>query len=75
LLREGLGFITAICIASANYAINEWLDRDFDKFHPTKSRRGLIVSVILLTAIFAVTTFVNIPLLDALTSQQYINLQ
>ena len=35
----GLGLITAICIASANYVINEWLDRDFDKFHPTKAQR------------------------------------
>ena len=29
-----LGLVTAICIASANYTINEWLDRDFDKYHP-----------------------------------------
>jgi 4-hydroxybenzoate polyprenyltransferase len=36
--------------------------------------RGLIVLVALLAAIFVVTTFVNIPLLDALTSQQYISL-
>ena len=34
-----LGLLTAICIASANYVINEWLDRDFDKHHPTKSQR------------------------------------
>ena len=32
-----LGLIAAICIASANYVINEWFDREFDKFHPTKS--------------------------------------
>src|ERR1700691_1113936 len=38
----GLGLITAICVASANYVINEWLDRDFDKFHPTKSRRSAV---------------------------------
>ena len=35
-LSVALGLMTAICIASANYVINEWLDRDFDKFHPTK---------------------------------------
>jgi 4-hydroxybenzoate polyprenyltransferase len=34
-----LGLIATICIASANYVINEWLDRDFDKFHPMKSLR------------------------------------
>jgi 4-hydroxybenzoate polyprenyltransferase len=42
-LREViLGFATAICIASANYVINEYLDRDFDKHHPTKSRRRAV---------------------------------
>jgi decaprenyl-phosphate phosphoribosyltransferase len=30
----------ALCIASsANYVINEWLDRGFDKIHPMKSHR------------------------------------
>lgn len=37
-----LGLLTAICIASANYVINEWLDREFDKFHPTKSSRAAV---------------------------------
>lgn len=37
-----LGFITAICIASANYVINEWLDREFDKYHPKKSQRSAV---------------------------------
>jgi 4-hydroxybenzoate polyprenyltransferase len=37
-----LGLITALCVASANYVINEWLDRDFDKFHPTKSQRSSV---------------------------------
>jgi len=37
-----LGFVTAICIASANYTINEWLDRDFDKYHPRKSQRSAV---------------------------------
>lgn len=37
-----LGFATAICVASANYVINEWLDRDYDKFHPTKSQRSAV---------------------------------
>ena len=37
-----LGLITALCVASANYAINEWLDRDFDKYHPTKSNRSAV---------------------------------
>ena len=37
-----LGFVTAICIASANYVINEWLDREFDKYHPKKSQRSAV---------------------------------
>jgi 4-hydroxybenzoate polyprenyltransferase len=41
-----LGLITAICIASANYVINEYLDRDFDKHHPTKSRRRAVQRVL-----------------------------
>jgi 4-hydroxybenzoate polyprenyltransferase len=38
----GLGLMAAICVASANYVINEWLDRDFDKFHPTKAWRPAV---------------------------------
>ena len=37
-----LGLVAAICIASANYVINEYLDREFDKYHPTKSRRRAV---------------------------------
>ena len=37
-----LGLVMAICIASANYAINEWLDRDFDRYHPAKSKRSAV---------------------------------
>lgn len=32
--------MTALCLlSSANYTINEFLDRDFDKFHPIKKDR------------------------------------
>src|SRR5579862_5691368 len=37
-----LGFIAASCIASANYVINEYLDRGFDQYHPTKSHRRAV---------------------------------
>lgn len=37
-----LGFVCVVCIASANYVINEWLDREFDKHHPTKSARASV---------------------------------
>lgn len=37
-----LGGLTAVFIASANYTINEWLDREFDRHHPTKSGRTAV---------------------------------
>ncbi|WP_202107661.1 UbiA prenyltransferase family protein [Succinivibrio dextrinosolvens] len=37
-----LGFIATCLIASSNYIINEWLDAEFDKFHPTKKHRSVV---------------------------------
>lgn len=37
-----MGLISAIAIASANYVINEWLDREFDAYHPQKSARTAV---------------------------------
>ena len=37
-----LGFLSTCFIASANYVINEWLDAEFDKFHPTKKNRSVV---------------------------------
>ena len=37
-----IGFIATCMIASANYVINEWLDAEFDKFHPTKKNRPVV---------------------------------
>lgn len=34
-----LGVLSACLIASANYVINEWLDANFDRFHPLKKER------------------------------------
>ena len=45
-LSVPLGFFSAVAIASANYVINEWLDREFDAFHPTKSRRSAVDSIL-----------------------------
>ncbi len=44
LVQIGLGLVTAVSIASANYVINEWLDREFDRHHPTKSQRTAVQS-------------------------------
>lgn len=39
-----LGTIATCLIASANYVINEWLDAEFDKFHPIKKNRPVVVA-------------------------------
>ena len=36
------GLLSAAAIASANYVLNEWLDRSHDAFHPTKSLRPAV---------------------------------
>lgn len=38
----GLGLAAAVCVASANYVINEYLDREFDRHHPRKSGRASV---------------------------------
>jgi len=42
-----LGLLSAVLIASANYVINEWLDREFDAFHPAKSARTCVSKALL----------------------------
>ena len=42
LIRFVIGFFATSLIASANYVINEWLDADFDRFHPTKKNRSVV---------------------------------
>ena len=42
LLSMVLGMVAAVCVASANYVINEFLDRESDKFHPVKSGRAAV---------------------------------
>ena len=37
-----IGFFATCFIASANYVINEWLDAEFDKYHPTKKNRPVV---------------------------------
>src|SRR5690349_18554518 len=34
-----IGMAATCLISSANYTINEWLDRHFDRFHPNKRSR------------------------------------
>lgn len=69
-----LGFFAISFIASANYVINEWLDAEFDKYHPTKKNRSVVTEdvngkvVWILWAVlsclgFTVSYFINIPFL------------
>ena len=34
--------ISACLITSANYVLNEWLDADYDKYHPSKKQRPFV---------------------------------
>jgi len=38
-----LGFVSACLISSSNYVINEYLDANFDRFHPSKKNRNAVV--------------------------------
>lgn len=37
-----LGMLATCLTASANYVINEWLDAEFDRYHPTKKLRPAV---------------------------------
>jgi len=39
-----LGVLSTCLVASANYVINEWLDRDFDRHHPLKKARPAVTA-------------------------------
>lgn len=42
--RTALAFVATSLVASANYVINEWLDARFDRFHPKKKKRPVVVA-------------------------------
>ena len=48
-----LAFIATSLVASANYVINEWLDAEFDKFHPVKKYRPVVVSNLKFSVVMA----------------------
>lgn len=43
-LRFLAGMLATCFISSANYVINEWLDADFDKYHPVKKFRPVVTA-------------------------------
>ncbi len=68
------GFFATCFIASANYVINEWLDAEFDKYHPTKKYRSVVSEGVdarivwllwgsLSVLGFALSLLVNVPFL------------
>ncbi len=68
------GLLATSFAASANYVINEWLDAEFDKYHPVKKNRpavteGLDAGIIyceyfcLLAASLIVANYINRPTL------------
>ncbi len=50
MLLAGCG--SAVAIASANYVINEWLDREFDAHHPQKSKRTAVNTALSPTIVY-----------------------
>lgn len=45
-LKLMLGVLSTCLVASANYVINEYLDAEFDKFHPLKKQRTSVVRIV-----------------------------
>lgn len=45
-IKVVIGVISSCLVASANYVINEYLDADFDKYHPLKKARTSVVKVV-----------------------------
>ena len=41
--RMLIALVASCIVASANYTINEWLDAEFDRFHPVKKNRPSVV--------------------------------
>ena len=67
LLHIALGFLATCCIASANYVVNEWLDAEFDRFHPVKKKRavvsgGMDIKFVVVEYLFFATAGISISL-------------
>ncbi|RAK69854.1 UbiA family prenyltransferase [Hymenobacter edaphi] len=53
LVKVVLGIVSTCLVASANYVINEYLDAEFDKFHPLKKKRTSVVRVVRPALVYA----------------------
>jgi 4-hydroxybenzoate polyprenyltransferase len=47
------GLASAVLVASANYILNEWLDREFDAWHPDKSHRPAVTVALVPATVWA----------------------
>ena len=67
-----IGLIATSLAASGNYVINEWLDAEFDRYHPIKKNRPAVTHgldqkivyfeyIVLLVSALAVANFINWP--------------
>ncbi len=52
-----IGFISTTFIVCANYVINEYLDADFDKYHPLKKARIAVVREVQPVIVYSLYTF------------------
>lgn len=55
-----LGFISTCLIASANYSINEWLDAEFDKYHPLKKNRPSVSGLVQRKGVYTQYFFLSV---------------
>ncbi|HUS36058.1 MAG TPA: UbiA prenyltransferase family protein [Verrucomicrobiae bacterium] len=71
-----IGFAATCLISSANYTINEWLDRHFDRFHPKKRLRPSVSGRIRAVGVYseyvalaigglALSALINVRVLEA----------
>lgn len=69
-----IGIFATCLIASANYVINEWLDMEFDRFHPVKKNRPAVKANLKPSIIY--TEYLSIAacglLLSSLVSIQFL---
>lgn len=70
-IRFLIGMLATCFISSANYVINEWLDADYDKYHPVKKNRPVVTANLRFS--FVMLEYIVIALIGILFSL-YINI-
>lgn len=59
LLDIAIGFLSTSFVASSNYVINEWLDAEFDKYHPVKKHRSVVENNLNARIVYAIYFFLG----------------